>query len=813
MDIKRIKLLIAVIVLLIVNENAFSQVEYNYQSAADIKVLEELGVPQKNHSDANIFGHVIDADTKEHLPFVNIIVEGTSIGVATDETGHYLLVDLPEGKHTVIAKYLGYKSQSIDVVFKAGITKELNFELHQDYLNTEGVVVTASRYEKSRKDATTVVSVMDTKMFEITQSANLAEGLNFQPGVRVENDCQNCGFTQLRMNGLDGPYTQILIDSRPVMSALSKVYGLEQIPANMVDRVEVVRGGGSVLYGSSAIAGTVNIITKEPRSNTFSLKSDVNMIDENSADINSSFNASVVTDDYNTGMFIFAQYRNRDSYNANPDDMWDRDGDGIKESKDDFSELATIKSKSFGFRAYHRFSLSDKMSVEYHHLGEFRRGGNKFDRLAHQADIAEQIESDVNGGSVEYSHISKNLKHHLSVYNSLQNVDRDTYYGAEQDPNAYGTTKEITNITGLQYIGYYNKFLFAKSTLNAGAEFKYSDLSDTKLAVDENITIADQELTNIGVYAENEWDLNKIKVKAGIRADKHSKLNDVVLSPRANILYDINSSCQLRLSYAKGFRAPQIFDEDLHIEVTGAQGVKTINDENLKEEISSSYGLSVDYSGFVGLWQSYFLVEGFYTDLDNQFVKEIQINDDGDAFLYRQNGSGASVYGVNIEGKLAPSESTSITFGFTHQKSKYDEEEVVWESTTGNADSTVATNNILRTPDNYGYIVASWKPNHHWDFSINGTYTGGMLVPHLKNVDNEYTIIENSKDFFDLGAKVSYEFHLGNKVSVTSYVGVKNILNQYQNDFDAGINRDAGYVYGPGLPRLLFFGIKMGNIL
>ncbi len=89
-----------------------------------------------------------------------------------------------------------------------------------------------------------------------------ADGLNFQPGVRVENNCQNCGFQQVRINGLEGPYTQILVDSRPIFSAQTGVYGLEQIPANMIERVEIMRGGGSALFGSSAIAGTINIITK-----------------------------------------------------------------------------------------------------------------------------------------------------------------------------------------------------------------------------------------------------------------------------------------------------------------------------------------------------------------------------------------------------------------------------------------------------------------------------------------------------------------------------------------------------------------------
>ena len=146
---------------------------------------------------------------------------------------------------------------------KKGQTLELNFEIAEDRVASTWVVV-ATRNETTRRMAPTLVNVVSMKTFENTNSTCLAQGLNFQPGVRVENNCQNCGFQQVRINGLDGPYTQILIDSRPIFSALSGVYGLEQIPANMIDRVEVMRGGGSALFGSSAIAGTINIITKEP---------------------------------------------------------------------------------------------------------------------------------------------------------------------------------------------------------------------------------------------------------------------------------------------------------------------------------------------------------------------------------------------------------------------------------------------------------------------------------------------------------------------------------------------------------------------
>ena len=140
----------------------------------------------------------------------------------------------------------------------------VHFQMEEVSFTTDEVVVSANRNEVSRKAAPVVVNVMSAKLFETVNSTDLAKSLNFQSGLRVENNCQNCGFQQVRINGLEGPYTQILVDSRPIFSALTGVYGLEQIPANMIERVEIMRGGGSALFGSSAIAGTINIITKEP---------------------------------------------------------------------------------------------------------------------------------------------------------------------------------------------------------------------------------------------------------------------------------------------------------------------------------------------------------------------------------------------------------------------------------------------------------------------------------------------------------------------------------------------------------------------
>ena len=199
-------------------------------------------------TDANLFGHVVDTKTGEHLPYVTIQLKGTTIGTTTDHTGHYFLKNLPEGTFTIVAKFLGYKTEEPTVTVQHNTTQEVNFSLSTDDVAIDEVVVSANRNETARRLAPNLVSVVGSKVFDITQSTCLAQGLNFQPGVRTEDNCQNCGFTQVRINGLDGHYSQILVDSRPVFSSLTGVYGLEQIPANMIDRVEVVRGGGSALF-------------------------------------------------------------------------------------------------------------------------------------------------------------------------------------------------------------------------------------------------------------------------------------------------------------------------------------------------------------------------------------------------------------------------------------------------------------------------------------------------------------------------------------------------------------------------------------
>ena len=157
-------------------------------------------------TDAHIYGHVIDRNSGEHLPYIVVMLKGTTIGVTTENTGHYMMRNIPEGNFTVEVSAIGYKTQTREVNIRKGKSYEINFTLEEDHVQIEGVIVSATRSETTRKMSPTLVNVVGMDVYNKTNATTVAQGLSFQPGVRVENNCQNCGFQQVRINGLDGLY-------------------------------------------------------------------------------------------------------------------------------------------------------------------------------------------------------------------------------------------------------------------------------------------------------------------------------------------------------------------------------------------------------------------------------------------------------------------------------------------------------------------------------------------------------------------------------------------------------------------------------
>ena len=747
-----------------------------------------MAYAQADLTDANVVGHVIDKSTGEHIPYVTIRLVGTSYGTMTDATGHYFMKNIPDGKYEIEATYIGFLSQKFSVNIKGRKTVEVNFELKEDVMQLEQVVVTGNKGEVKRRNSSTLVSVLNSKTFDLVSATSLADGLNYQPGVRVENNCQNCGFTQVRINGLDGHYSQVLMNSRPVFSALAGVYGLEQIPANMIERVEVMRGGGSALFGSSSIGGTINIITKDPIVNYAEVANTTTFTGmENSIDNNTTVNASITSDNHKVGLMIYGQNRDRASY--------DHDGDG-------YTEIGEIKSKTIGARAFMRPSDNTRLTLEYRATQEFRRGGNSLDKPAHEADITEQTDHQIHGGDINFNYWSNDQKTKWNVYASLQDTKRDSYYGSGKDPNAYGNTHDLVVLGGAQYTRAIDKFWFMPAEFMAGAEYNHNYLHDVTLGYDHDHL---QKVNIFSGFVQNEWRNDMWGFLVGARIDKHSLVDDAIISPRANIRFNPSKKANFRLSYSTGFRAPQAFDEDFHIAVVGGERVVTVLADGLKEESSHSFSLSGDLYFNIGDVQTNLLVEGFYTSLNDVFaLRTIGQDATGNDVLERYNGSGATVFGGNVELRAVFSSQLSLQGGVTLQRSRYKEPEQ-WSD---NPD-VPATKNMFRTPDAYGYFTLNYTPVKPLTLGLTGTFTGAMWMQHFEGSGTDIDVAERTKSFADISLKIAYDFKLFDFSTLQLNAGMYNIFNSFQSDFDKGELRDSGYMYGSMMPRSVYVGVKL----
>lgn len=658
-----------------------------------------------------------------------------------------------------------------------------------DAFMLDQVVVTSSKSEVKRRNSPALVNVMPSTLLTTVGACSLADGLSFQPGVRVENDCQNCGFTQVRINGLDGHYSQILMNSRPVFSALTGVYGLEQIPANMIDRVEVMRGGGSALFGSSAIGGTVNIITKDPSENNARVSHTLMSIGPSGKlDNNTTLNASVVTNNNKAGIFIYGQSRYRDGYDHNDDG---------------FTEVAQLKTQTLGARTFLRTSDASKLTLEYHNTHEYRRGGDQLDEPAHMAMIAEQVEHDIHGGEATFDLWMRDHTDKLSVFTAMMDTKRKSYYGSDMDPNAYGRTSDIVVTAGTQWTHPMQRFLFMPAELVAGLEYSYNRLHDVTIGYEHDIL---QKVNIYSGYLQNEWRNDRWGFLIGARVDKHSLIDHAIVSPRANIRFNPSRGCNFRLSYSTGFRSPQAYDEDFHVAIVGGDRVVTVLAPGLKQESSQSVSASADLYHTFGRVQTNLLIEGFFTDLSDVFaLRQLDAPDaKGNAVLERYNGSGARVIGINIEAKAFFSARFDIQAGVTLQRSRYKKPEV-WSD---NPD-VAPEKRMFRTPDAYGYFTANWQICKPLKAIVTGTFTGPMTVQHMEGSGTDIDLAVRTESFFDASAKLVYCFNLFRQVDIDVTAGVSNIFNSYQRDFDSGPRRDSGYIYGPSLPRSLTAGISI----
>lgn len=779
-------------------------------------ILFPLNVFAEN-TDANIFGDV--QSDGEHIPFAGIFVEGTDLGTATDGTGHYMLINLPEGKQVVVAKVLGYETQKKTVEVIAGKTLELNFDLKQEVMSVNEVVVTGTKTFKRSTETPIIVNVLDRKNLDAVQACNISEGLKFQPGLRVETDCQTCNYTQLRMNGLGGGYSQILINGRPVFSPLIGLYGLEQFPANMIDRIEIVRGGGSALYGSSAIGGTVNVITQIPQSSSYSASYTSQVINGSATDNVLSAGVNMVTKNRKAGIALFVNNRQRDWYD-HPGVTLNPDGSETIE-KDNYSELPKIQNNSFGGNLFFRPTHNQKIELNFTSLYEYRYGGEMVDKPAHLAQQSEERVSNIFMGGLDYQ-INFNdenssfiayfagqqtgRKHYTGLYPVPEDYDNDSLFNVGEQEHLknppYGYSDNRTLQGGVQLNHRFQDFITGSNVFTFGMDYINDYVLDSIPQYQYGVN---QETENIAAFVQSDWKMTRsITFLAGIRADKHNLVDHTIFSPRLSFLYRLRDYTQFRLTWGTGFRAPQAFDADMHIAFAGGGVSRITLADNLNEERSNSFSGSVNFDLPKPNYILGFTLEGFYTKLNDAFYLQPLGEDEFGERFEKRNGPGATVQGVTIEVRANYNKKAQLEAGFTIQSSLHDQP-------VENIEGLESKREFLRTPNQYGYAILSLYPTDRINASFSALYTGSMLQakfsPNEDIKPNEY---RTSPVNTELSCKVGYTIPVKSiDTGIEIFGGIKNITDVYQNDFDNYRNRDSNYVYGPSQPRTFYIGVNL----
>ena len=740
------------------------------------------------------------SDKFEGLPAATVQVVGTNLGTAADTAGNFTLGNVPTGEQKLEIRLIGYQPLTRKVTVMAGQTVEARVTLQESNVNLEEIVVTGTRTAKRITDSPVIVNLINSEELNQVVATDLSEGLRFQPGLRIEKDCQTCNYTQIRMNGMPGGYSQILINGRPIFSPLTGLYGMEMIPTNMIERIEVVRGGVSALYGSSAIGGTVNVITKVPLGNDYNLMYTYQNIDGASDNLLTG-NGTIVNEEKNAGATFFVSKRDRQAFDANGDN---------------FSEAPELKDNSFGTNLFYLPAENQKLSVSLSSINEYRYGGEIVNKPAYLAQQSEERTHNVLMGSLDYQFNFNDNQSSLIFYYGGQRTDRDHYTGIIPDGGQeledfladppYGVSKVITHQGGGQYNHRFDRFLGGSTVLTVGSEYVYDDVLDQ---IEPYNYLIDQTTTDWGTFVQNDWDITpQLNFLSGVRIDQHNLVDHTIVSPRLSLLYKLRETTQFRLGWGTGFRAPQAFDTDLHIAFAGG-GVSRISlSDDLAEERSNSFTGSVNYDKVTEHLIAGFTVEGFYTYLKDAFYLFPLGTDDFGERFEKRNGAGATVKGITVEARANLDYVFEVEAGYTLQSSLFDEP-------VDNMEGLPARREFLRTPNQYGYATFTYTPTQSWSASTNIVYTGPMQLAHFGGegtgqAEDAYVV---SPTFTEVSLRVGHTFALEKvNTGLELFGGVKNLTDAYQSDFDTGKNRDSNYIYGPLLPRTFFVGLRVKSL-
>ncbi len=539
----------------------------------------------------SISGKIINEDG-EPIAGASIQIHKTTLGASSDAEGQYAVKNIANGTWTVRVKAIGYINTEAKLTI-TGKDQNKDFVLASNSSSLDEVVVSGTMKEVSKLDSPVPVEVYTSRFFKANPTPSIFESLQNINGVRPQLNCNICNTGDIHINGLEGPYTMVMIDGMPIVSGLSTVYGLSGIPQSLIDRVEIVKGPASTLYGSEAVGGLINIITKNPK-NAPLLSADVfgTTWGEINADIAGKFNVGKSAQSL-IGVSTF-------NY-ANP----------IDNNHDNFTDV-TLQSRVSVFNKWNFNRKDNKVfSLAGRYVYEDRWGGEMNWSKKHRGG------SDVYGESIYtkrwefFGTYDLPIKEKVSIMFSVNGHNQNSYYGNQ-------------SFMADQYIGFlqttWNKTIKNHDILT-GVAYRYTYYNDNTVATE----LEASKISLPGLFVQDEISLNEQnKLLVGARYDYNS-LHGSILTPRINYKWNSkDKSDVLRLGIGNGYRVANIFTED-HAALTGAR--KVIFEEDLNPE--TSWNANLNYvKKFYSSGGSVFGLDAttFYTYFNNKIIPDYETN-------------------------------------------------------------------------------------------------------------------------------------------------------------------------------------------
>ena len=686
------------------------------------------------------------SDRLENLSYVNIYIQNTKFGTSSNDEGYYQIKNIPSGTYKIVVSSLGYKTKIIEITFNKDEKIIQNFSLVSDN-SLDEIVVSGNLKPVSKSASSVPVDVYSKGFFKKNPTPSIFESLQNVNGVRPQLNCNVCNTGDIHINGLEGPYTFVLIDGMPIVSGLSTVYGLTGIPQALIQRVEVVKGPASTLYGSEAVGGIINIITKKPsNSPMLFVDSFSSSWEEVNTDIGFKYNASKKIQGL-LGINYF-NYQNI-----------------IDNNNDNFTDL-TLQN---------RISIFNKLNIE--------RSNNKLFTVAFR-----YVYEDRWGGETNWnkSFRGTDLVYGESIYTSrwetfgtyelptTENIRLQFSANGHHQDSFYGTDSYKAD----QLIAFgqlvYNKKIKQKHDLLFGIAYRYTTYDDNTFATSESdgVTNKPSIIHLPGVFIQDEMNLtNQHKLLIGARYDYNS-LHGTIFSPRVNYKWNSkNNKNILRFSVGNGFRVANIFTED-HAALSGAREV--VFEGELSPE--TSWNTNVNYVKKISINNTLVSLDasGFYTHFNNRILPDYET--DPNKIIYA-NLNGFSVSkGVSLNLDISFPLGLTMNIGATLM------------------DVSIHENNIkkrqLLTESFSGVWSISYKlKKSKIKIDYTGNVYGPMKLPLLSELDprkgeSPWFSIQNIQVTKNIGT--SWEMYGGIK-NILNFTPARNSIARSSDPFDTGV--------------------------